>query len=56
MRRGDRVVETVVLANSGYEAETPQVFVPRAVAEILGFWPPLPGSETVFETTGPGGM
>jgi len=33
-------------------AETPQVFVPRAVAEILGFWPPPSGSETAFETAG----
>jgi len=52
LRRGDRFVEAAALAISGYEAETPQVLVPRAVAEILGFWPPPPGSETVFETAG----
>jgi len=52
LRRGDRVLETPALANSGYEAETPQVLVPRVVAEILGLWPPPPGSETVFETAG----
>jgi len=52
LRRGDRFVETAALASSGYEAETPQVLVPRAAAEILGFWSPPPGSETVFETAG----
>jgi len=52
LRRGDRVVEAAALANSGYEAETTQVLAPRAVAEILGFWPPPSGSETVFETAG----
>jgi len=36
LRRGDRVVETLALASSGYEAETPQIPVSRAVAEILG--------------------
>jgi len=45
-------VEAAALAVSGYEAEAPQVLVPRAVAEILGFWPPPLGSETVFETAG----
>jgi len=52
LRRGDRVLETPALANSGYEAETPQILVPRAVAEILGLWPPPPGAGTVFETAG----
>jgi len=52
LRRGGRVVEAVALAISGYEAETPQILVPRAVAEILGLWPPPPGSESVFETAG----
>jgi len=36
LRRGDRLVGTVALASSGYEAETPQVLVSRAVADILG--------------------
>ena len=52
LRRGDRVLETSALANSGYEAETPQILVPVAVAELLGLWPPPPGTETVFETAG----
>jgi len=50
--RGDRVLETSALANSGYEAETPQILVPRVVAETLGLWPPPPGAETIFETAG----
>ncbi len=52
LRRGDIVVETSALANSGYEAETPQVLVPRRLAAELGLWPPPPNSETVFDTAG----
>jgi len=36
LRRGDRFVEILALVNNGYEAETPQVLVSRAVADILG--------------------
>ncbi len=51
--KGDRTVETVALANSGYEAETPQLLVPIKLAEELGLWPPVPGmEETEFETAG----
>jgi len=52
LRRGDRVLETPALANTGYEAETPQILVPKLVAEILGYWPPPVEAETVFETAG----
>jgi len=51
--RDNRVVETVALANSGYEAETPQLLVPIRVAELLGLWPPtLEVREAEFETAG----
>ncbi|MEM0094221.1 MAG: hypothetical protein QW753_07640 [Thermofilum sp.] len=34
------VVETVALANSGYEAETLQIMIPVQLAGVLGLWPP----------------
>jgi len=53
LSRGGRVLETPALANSGYEAETPQVLVPKAAAELLTLWPPPPEArESVFETAG----
>lgn len=53
LQRGERVVETAALANSGYEAETPQILVPVDAAKLLGLWPPGPGvEESVFETAG----
>ena len=49
----DKVIETSALANSGYEAETPQVLVPIKLAQILGLWPPREGfEETEYETAG----
>jgi len=51
--RGGKEVETSVLANSGYESETPQVLVPVRVAELLSIWPPIEGvEESVFDTAG----
>jgi len=53
IQREDRVVEAVALVNSGYEADSPQLMVPIALARALGLWPPPPGSrEEVFETAG----
>lgn len=51
--RGDIVVETSALVNSGYEAETPQLLIPIKLAQILNLWPPRTGyEETVYETAG----
>jgi len=51
--RGGREVETSALANSGYESETPQIMIPKRLAEILGLWPPpLESFESVFDTAG----
>ena len=53
IERSERVVETSALANSGYEAETPQLLIPIRLAEALGLWPPTGGlEETVYETAG----
>ncbi|OYT47617.1 MAG: hypothetical protein B6U85_04830 [Desulfurococcales archaeon ex4484_42] len=35
-------VVTSALVNSGFEAETPQLLIPRALASTLGLWPPPP--------------
>jgi len=53
LRRGDVVREVVALVNSGYEADTPQLLIPVALARELGLWPPGPNVlETTFETAG----
>lgn len=37
VRRGDRIVRSPALVNSGYEAEEPEIHVPLALARTLGF-------------------
>ncbi|MEM2372641.1 MAG: hypothetical protein QW291_08995, partial [Thermofilaceae archaeon] len=51
-RRGE-VVESVAVANAGYESEGPEV-IPVRVAERLGLWPKLPeGTEVqAYEVAG----
>ncbi len=46
-RYGGAEVETSALVNSGYEAETPQLLLPRPLAARLGVWPPPPEAELV---------
>jgi len=49
----DKSIETVALANSGYESETPQILIPTELAKNIGLWPPLGNvEETEFETAG----
>ncbi len=38
--RSGREAVTAALVNSGFEAETPQLLVPRRLAAELGLWPP----------------
>jgi len=38
--RSGREVLTSALVNSGFEAETPQLLIPRRLATELGLWPP----------------
>ena len=47
-------VETSGLVNSGYEALTPQLLLPRRLAERIGLYP-LPESARVVEMDSPGG-
>ena len=53
MSRGGVSKEVVALVNSGYEADSPQLMIPTALAEDLGVWPPpREAIETVFNTAG----
>ena len=40
-------VITSALVNSGFEAETPQLLIPRSLAVRLGLWPPPPEARLV---------
>jgi len=48
----NNIIETIALANSGYEAETIQILIPIPLAEELGLWPPDKKYETIFDTAG----
>ncbi|MDM7275867.1 MAG: hypothetical protein P3X22_007140 [Thermoprotei archaeon] len=46
-------IVTSALVKSGFEAETPQLLIPRSLAVKLGLWPPLPEAQLVeVETAG----
>lgn len=48
-----RAIETVAVANSGFEAHDAEILLPRLVAERLGLWPPPPGARAEpFESPG----
>lgn len=40
-------VLTTALVNSGFEAETPQLLIPKALASKLGLWPPPPDAQLI---------
>ena len=50
-----KILEVIVLVNSGFETETPQLLVPVAVAERLDLWPSLPRNYSVVEYMTAGG-
>ena len=45
--RSGRSVETSALVNSGFEADTPQLLVPRSLAKQLDLWPPPDDAQLV---------
>jgi len=47
VRCKDTEVQTSALLNSGFEAETPQLLIPRPLAVKLGLWPPPPEAQLV---------
>jgi len=52
LRRGNRVIETIALLNSGFESDAPDIVVPINIAEKLSLWPPRNSSTVVLETGG----
>ena len=52
IRRDSRVIDVVALLNSGYEAPTPQLLIPIAIARELSLWPPENAIELELETAG----
>ncbi|RLF19391.1 MAG: hypothetical protein DRZ82_05810 [Thermoprotei archaeon] len=50
----NKEVVTSALVNSGFEAETPQLLIPRRLAIELGLWPP-PEEATLIEVGTAGG-
>ena len=52
LSRGELVVETSALVNSGFEADTPDIMVPVEAAKRLGLWPPRRASLAVMDTGG----
>jgi len=53
LRGKGKVVDVIAVVNSGYEAPTPQLIVPKSVARELSFWPPPPEAlELVYDTAG----
>ena len=46
-RYGGASEETSALVNSGYEAESSQLLIPRVLAAKLGLWPPPPEAELI---------
>lgn len=45
--RSGKEVITSALANSGFEAETPQLLIPRSLARELDLWPPPPDANLI---------
>ncbi|RLF24993.1 MAG: hypothetical protein DRM97_02675 [Thermoprotei archaeon] len=52
LKRGDKIIETIALLNSGFESDEPDIIVPTSIAEELDLWPPRPSSTIVLETGG----
>ena len=52
--KADKEIFTSALVNSGFEAETPQLLIPRRLAVELGLWPP-PDEATLIEVGTAGG-
>jgi hypothetical protein len=52
--RGDKVLETPALVNTGFKTPNPQILLPIKAAEKLGLWPDLPreASVEIYDTAG----
>jgi hypothetical protein len=54
-RSGQKTLETVAVANSGFEAPQPEIVLPARAAERLGFWPRLPAGARTERFESPAG-
>jgi hypothetical protein len=48
----DKIIETIALLNSGYEAPVPQLLIPINIAKDLKIWPPEETIEVTLDTAG----
>ncbi len=55
LKSGDKEVTTTAVANSGYEAEEPEVILPVNVAKLLNLYPVLPSGSKIEEYRAVGG-
>ncbi len=55
LKAKDKEINTVALANAGFETDEPEVILPLRVAERLGLWPKLPGGAKIEEYEVAGG-
>ena len=51
----NKEVESVALANAGFESYEPEIIIPTEVARKLGIYPRLPSSVTIDRYKGAGG-
>ena len=47
IKRGNKIVETLAIANSGYASRVPEIVVSRNIAEKLNIYPNLPSGTRV---------
>jgi hypothetical protein len=54
IRYSNKVLDSVALANTGFETLNPQILLPIKAAEKLGLWPELPMNTMVeiYDTAG----
>ena len=56
LKSEDKEVSTIAIANSGYEAEEPEVILPTKVAELLNLYPVIPSESKIEEYKAIGGV
>ncbi|MEM1575728.1 MAG: hypothetical protein QXF09_05300 [Nitrososphaerota archaeon] len=52
IKLNNKIIETIALLNSGYEAPVPQLLIPINIAKDLKIWPPEETIEVTLDTAG----
>ena len=52
LKRGNKIIETSALVNSGFETDAPDIVIPVELAKRLDLWPPREISLTILDTGG----